>query len=71
MGWAFERAEPNQTSGVTTRHMGALIAKYRRHEVNDDAIKEVLANIHVSSVNDGCAEFMAPELQHSVDSFQT
>lgn len=70
-GWAPERIMPNGTDGVTTRQKSALIAEYRRQEDNDEAIFEVLADIHVDSDNDGAAAFLAPELQHGVDSMET
>ncbi|KAG0618405.1 hypothetical protein M758_4G061300 [Ceratodon purpureus] len=63
---------PNLTRGVITRRRSALEEEYGRQEAVDDAaILEVLGDIHVLSDNDGVEQFLAPELQHNVDSMET
>lgn len=39
--------------------------------MNDHAIQEVLADIHIESDNDGADEFLVPENQYTVDSMET
>ena len=71
MKWKPERITPNKTAGIITRRQSAIIAEYRRQGENDEAILQVLADIHVPSDGEDVPGFTAPEYMHTVDSMET
>ena len=60
--------QPNLTEGVRTRALAAQLAEYEQQLMNDDTIREVLADFGSC---EGLDDFVAPELQHSVGSMDT